>query len=615
MRLFTKIIAGLIRKGEVNNRASFVGNFISYLCNWTELRRNTYVGNDTSKTYGSMENRSIQDALRDLMTIVHDCSPSQITVFSNRLKSLSATAKVASIAKMYYNVFVVDKWYNLSASNKNAYINKIINWLEAIKCFDALELTPEMRSKLVDIDMRVLVDFFMTFLTNDYTANMYGTDGFTQILTLLRNVEAIGQNHSPNVAMAWLRAQDSLYANETGKVSASYVMPASEVGYSAKASAMKVSATGEQILSDVVAPENINSEYVEDPLPLLNTRTSATAVYVSGAVDELPVTWDTTNFESYYLNRTFTENAGQWISYSYGNEEPGDLAAPQLFIFKGRINLPSNVTNPHNVSTDLRLEVFIAGLPKEEAPQASPNDGEYYGSLKVALDCPGDDDAQIYYMIISDDSESELIKYTEPITLTVKEGATESQDFYLITWNQSNNPEYADSDIIIWNYVLYPVDPDNAVDENGIFRYTLAKTFTLSKDEAVCWQIKSADVDSTIFCAFNTESADTVPVKEVVITACSLAEITPAGTYSIPIQISTDGGKTWTDDSTITFRTSDLVENANEQQEQEQQEQEKEKGKDQEKTLGSSSGGCNSVTAFCGLGALILTAFIKRKED
>lgn len=607
MRLFTKIIAGLIRKGEVNNRVSFVGNFISYLCNWTELRRNTYVGNDTSKTYGSIENRSIQDALRDLMTIVHDCSPSQITVFSNRLKSLSATAKVASIAKMYYNVFVVDKWYNLSASNKNAYINKIINWLEAIKCFDALELTPEMRSKLVDVDMRVLVDFFMTFLTNDYTTNMYGTDGFTQILTLLRNVEAIGQNHSPNVAMAWLRAQDSLYANETGKVSASYVMPASEVGYSAKASAMKVSATGEQILSDVVAPENINSEYVEDPLPLLNTRTSATATYVSGAVEEVPVTWDTTNFESYYLNRIIADNPELWISYSYGNEEPGDLAAPQLFIFKGKVNLPGNVTNPYNVSTDLILEAFVDGLPEKEVPYAFPPDGEYYGSLKVTLGCLNDKSADIYYALTLKGIWGEDEKYTGPITLELEEGATESKDFYLIACNKSNEPDYADSDIMVWHYTIYPVDPDNAVAEDRTFRYTLAKTFTLSKDEAVCWRINSADVDDSIMYAVNTDSADTAPVKECVVTVCTLAETTPAGTYSIPVQISKDGGKTWTEDSAITFRTSDLVSSEKEQNKPDSPQ-------NQSVSPGSSSGGCTTGLTLCGAGLAGLALMLRRKS-
>ena len=50
-------------------------------------------------------------------------------------------------------------------------------------------------------------------------------------------------------------------------------------------------------------------------------------------------------------------------------------------------------------------------------------------------------------------------------------------------------------------------------------------------------------------------------------------------------------------------------------QEQEQQEQEKEKGKDQEKTLGSSSGGCNFGLSVCGLGIACLVFMLKRKAQ
>lgn len=163
----------------------------------------------------------------------------------------------------------------------------------------------------------------MSFLSQDYSRNIYGTDGFAQVLTLWRNIEAIGQNYSPNIAMAWVRGQDSFYATETSAVPASYVMPASEVVYSAKNSAVRNSAAGEQILVDVEELDDIISENVQAPLALLNTKTSIAVEYASGIVEEVPVTWDIANFESYYLNRIIADNPELWISYSYENEESG----------------------------------------------------------------------------------------------------------------------------------------------------------------------------------------------------------------------------------------------------------------------------------------------------
>ena len=38
----------------------------------------------------------------------------------------------------------------------------------------------------------------------------YGTGGLAYVLTLIEYMHGIGQNHSPNIAMAWLRADYSL---------------------------------------------------------------------------------------------------------------------------------------------------------------------------------------------------------------------------------------------------------------------------------------------------------------------------------------------------------------------------------------------------------------------
>ena len=55
----------------------------------------------------------------------------------------------------------------------------------------------------------------MIFASVDYRNNLYNTKGLTQVLTFARNSKNILMNHYPEVILAWLRAQDSLYDNET----------------------------------------------------------------------------------------------------------------------------------------------------------------------------------------------------------------------------------------------------------------------------------------------------------------------------------------------------------------------------------------------------------------
>ena len=597
-----------IQSKEKDLTSSFIENFVKYLCEWTELKRETYIGADSSKTYGSVKNVSIEGVLRNLMVIVNDCSESQIEEFKKRISGIVDEVGTKNFILTFYDILPGNKWHKLDASAKSKYIDKFIGWLEDTKCIDALGLTPEKKSKLVNVDLRVLVDFLLSFLSQDYVKNLYGTNGFSQILTLVYNIKAIGQNHSPNVAMAWVRGQDSWYNNETTKVSALYVMPAGE-NYAVKTSAVKVSTVEEKILVDVGELDDIISKHVQDPLALLATRTSVDVEYADGSVEKRPVKWDETNFDSYYLNRKIPDNPAIWISYDHGSEEPADLAAPMLFVFNGSVDLPDKVTNPYNVNTNFVLSAFVDGLPEKEAPYAFPPDGEYYGSLKVILGCLDDESADIHYALTLKGIWGEDDKYTDPIDIELEEGATEPQDFYLIGYNKSNNPDYADSDVMIWHYTIHPIDPDNAVDENGKFRYTLAKTVTLSKDTAVCWTIKSADVDASRMYAVKTESADTVPTNEVVVTVVTMAGITPAGSYSIPVQISTDGGNTWTDDSTITLNTSELVEDT-----LKEKEKEKEKEKDEKKNINSSGSGCNASFSVCGLGIALLVVALKRKS-
>ena len=65
----------------------------------------------------------------------------------------------------------------------------------------------------------------------------------TRPCTLTGNIGVIGMNHYPEITLAWLRAQDSLYDNDTVRVSA---MPATN-----SVTALSVRASEENVIVDI----------------------------------------------------------------------------------------------------------------------------------------------------------------------------------------------------------------------------------------------------------------------------------------------------------------------------------------------------------------------------
>lgn len=597
-----------LQKTQVNvDTNKFVQEFILNVSGWMGLTREKYSANN----YGSIEG-----ALSDCMEIIFDRSQAQIEEFVNRLKSITDKVGWFDFVKLFYGTFISNKWYDMSDADRAMYTTKILEWLKGTKCFDALELKPAELNNFVNTDMRVSIDFFMNFLSNDYVRNLYETNGCTQILTLINHITQIGQNHSPNVAMAWVRVQDSFYDNETSQVRASseeYLLSTANLRaktasnndireavsreYSLTTANMRAgaainnnvrkaaneeylanvrpSAEGEQVLFDLGEIDDIVSDHVQDVEALLSTRTSVMVEYESGAVEELPITWNTEDYASYYYNKHVHENSEVWIEYNEAaNEVPEDLTAPRLYYFRGNVNLPANVTNPNNVSTEIILQMYVDGLPQMEEPEAYPPEGEFYGSMKVYLVNDENEGAEIYYWLTEKGIGAEPEKYTGPITLELEEGATDDQDYYLIAYTKSNEPDYADSDVMIWHYIIHPIDANNAVADDGTYKYSLGKGFSFSKDTPVCWRIDNDNItlanssaidadtepEDLIFFFVNSASSDVVPINKIDVAVTTIADVTLAGVYSLPLQISTDGGTTWTDETTITFNTSKLVE-------------------------------------------------------
>ncbi|MBQ7196841.1 MAG: hypothetical protein IJS40_05475 [Synergistaceae bacterium] len=552
--------------------SSFLDNFINNLCDWTGLTRDRYVAKGYDGGYGfnmglnglKITDRTLEDSLRDVMYALHAGSSKNFENFCSKLRNKFSFDNLTGFDICEALVSMFGKGVTDNIGYYNATLMRLIQDSGAFS--ELRHLNNAEISKLRDNDLLVLINLATAFLLKDYDAHLYDTRGLSHVMTLIEYIAKIGDNHSPNVAMAWLRADDSLYESETTQVAAVSVAEFSDLDY-LNVAEVKISAEGDQVLLDVGEVDDLVSDYVKDinVKTLLSQRTSVDVLYESGAIEKLPVTWKESDYESYYYNSdSLIDDEEVWISYNEAaGEKAGDEYAPRFFVFTGTVNLPANVSNPDNVSTDVILEVFVDGAPQVEEPYAYPPEGVYYGSQKIYLFCE-DPDAEIYYQLTLKGVGEEPVKYTGPITLELEDGETEEQDFILAAYSKSNNPDKADSDFDIAHYTIRPVDPDNQVAADGTFNYTLVKTFTLSKDTEVCWRVNSADIKLTgntvtasavlpaaedsdplepadvILFGFDSESADTVPAKEATLTVVSMATITPAGDYSIPVQISSN---------------------------------------------------------------------------
>ena len=168
---------------------------------------------------------------------------------------------------------------------------------------------------------------------------------------------------------------------------------------------------------------------------------------------------------------------------------------------------------------------------------------------------------------------------------------------------------------------VLPDDKDEPVVEDGVVQKKISKTFTLSKDVAVCWKIDKANIklsassltaaedSDTIEISVSPSNAETVPTKKIDVTVSTIAGKTPAdGVYSIPLQTSTDGGTTWTNETPITFNVAEAVKEYQEQQDQQNQQS------NSNNVLGSSGSGCELGFNVFGLGLALLVFGLKRKS-
>ena len=555
-------------EGQAILMIAYLDDLVDHMCSLPRLNRAVYNGghNITSEKFTIYGD--IQTALRNYAAMFFDCPKSEIDEFKKRLLSIYKDASWKDLLDIAWTA--LREWDNPGFKYKGHYIIKVLKWFKDKKCFDALEsLTDIEKNKLMTVDLPIILNLLMTYASNDYwkQSPQYGTNGLAQILTLMSNIENIAMNHYPEVTLAWLRAQDTLYKNETAAVTASSVINLSNVQVSEIPNENAI----------IVAIEEIPDVYLEHGATNVKAGLpNATAWDSEGNAHDLSVTW---NDPVWYIfndpvwhifNDTdpISENLWRKIEES----ELSGTTKALMAEFNGTVQTNGRKLE-EGISTDITAKVYVAGLPQLEMPESSLPEREYDGPQKIILsreinDGSGDIEYRISNFIQYDDGSAGgegtwvNTKYTEPIT--IGEGLTSSVEYALLAKVKSNTTTNADSEEMIWYYKINPAKSDDGSGET--VQATFSKVFTLSNEIAVCWSIDIANItvntsgvmDSAVSdnldITLSPSNASTVATKEINVTVIATAGTTKRGIYTIPVKISTDGGQTWTTDTTKTIK-------------------------------------------------------------
>ena len=524
--------------GESIAMEDYLDEFMTYLPAFTGLTRTVYTGGagtvpglGVPVAYGN-----VQRALRMIISILFGGTQNDLFAL---LTAQFITSDSSTLATLATPIFTgLTEWYNPAFSYKPMYINRVINFLEKRKITDALRLTYPEKEKLVRAELPVVLNLVLTAATGDLGTPIHGTIGFTQIATLIANIGLVGMNHYPEVTFSWLRAQDSLYDNETVRVSA---IP---VTFSAADSNVK--ASDEAVIVDIDELPDFFAEHGESPageLPSTVTGTDST-----GTARELSVTWGN-NPKVYAINDkfigdTWTETSA---SLSAGTKQP------LLYVFSGTVS-GGTMTISADVSTNLTANVYVAGLPRVNPPYTVLPEGEYSGPQSVVLRAYDDSDGSIEYRIsrFASSDTGTNITYSGPVTIGSSAG-TSAEEYALVARVKSSSTASNDSAELVW---YYKINPALSEDTSSIYvSNTASKIFTLTNDTAVCW---SVDVPAGLNVTVTPSDSAMIPAKRIDVAVVTIAGETRRGTHTIPVKISADGS-TWTDKDSITFQTSEVV--------------------------------------------------------
>ncbi len=446
----------LLREGEKMYMDDFLDEFVNNLCEWTALTRERYNEKGANNlNMGYLLDENIQGALRDCMSILYGSTTQETKAFGDNLKSFWEKAGINKwIELVELIIYPLRKWNEPKWKYKEYYIKKAIRWLDDSKCFVPLNLGASEKEKLLRTDMPILMEFLLTYAVSDYQKELHGTSGLSQLLTFAANAHNIGMNHYPEVTLAWLRAQDTLYNNETTVPTVSTVSIASA---ETPAAAVAAEASGKIIIGIGEVPDVfVEHGAIEAYLP-----TTVKVYYLDGTSEDTTITWDEET--TYYVHEDPNDDTSDWVVL---NESTDSLPIePMIWVSNGKVSLPNGATLDEGLENSVTGCVYQAGITDLPVPSASLIDGEYNGPQTITLSADAEG-REIYYCVSTSDTDAEPnLKYTGPITLG--EGITADTDFILLAYTKGDMENSDDSDIAIWEYTIHPADNSGTAGSGG----------------------------------------------------------------------------------------------------------------------------------------------------
>ena len=202
---------------------------------------------------------NVQPAIRDLLAMVFSMDPDSSTGFINRASTMTDKLDDMTMLTIYTGIFKGAGlgWHNLSEFLKNDYTATL--WW-AFESTEAMEYLSDEDAAKLKKHWKKLLNFALSLAEADFNYEASddqrsrswagGSDKKFMLLgTFATYSNFILQNHYPEVNLAWARAYDSYYNNETTEYEILYQDEAKNSGYSVNIPA----ATGE----DAGAPKDL----------------------------------------------------------------------------------------------------------------------------------------------------------------------------------------------------------------------------------------------------------------------------------------------------------------------------------------------------------------------
>nr|MCR5623891.1 hypothetical protein [Lachnospiraceae bacterium] len=200
-----------VKNYDTYKMEEFINRFIEKAQAWHIKNRSKFA---TEIDTDSNETETIQNALRFMMGLLFSMSKDKSQLFMDRASTIMSdisSVTFTGISKQDIYDDVIGDWHTLSKAEKKKYTDFF--WKKLVNT-GALEVLTSEQRILLEGYWPTLMNLVFSLVDGDYADETYGENNCF-IGTFLQSASAIIQNHYPEVGLAWARADDIYYNNET----------------------------------------------------------------------------------------------------------------------------------------------------------------------------------------------------------------------------------------------------------------------------------------------------------------------------------------------------------------------------------------------------------------